>query len=59
MVYQEMHLTSAQGRMENRTDDGYTYVQWSEHQMMTGCMGKLLPELAEGERPEMGRYLWW
>ena len=27
----KLHLTSAQGRMENRTDDGYTYVQWSEH----------------------------
>lgn len=27
----KLHLTSAQGRMENRTDDGYTYIQWSEH----------------------------
>lgn len=27
----KLHLTSAQGRMENRTDDGYTYMQWSEH----------------------------
>lgn len=27
----KLHLTSAQGRMETRTDDGYTYMQWSEH----------------------------
>lgn len=27
----KLHLTSAQGRMEKRTDDGYSYVQWSEH----------------------------
>lgn len=27
----KLHLTSAQGRMENRTDDGYSYIQWSEH----------------------------
>lgn len=27
----KLHLTSAQGRMEKRTDDGYTYMQWSEH----------------------------
>ena len=27
----KLHLTSAQGRMEKRTDDGYSYIQWSEH----------------------------
>lgn len=27
----KLHLTSAQGRMEKRTDDGYTYMQWSQH----------------------------
>ena len=27
----KLHLTSAQGRMEKRTDDGYSYMQWSEH----------------------------
>lgn len=27
----KLHLTSAQGRMENRIDDGYSYMQWSEH----------------------------
>ena len=27
----KLHLTSAQGKMETRTDDGYTYMQWSEH----------------------------
>lgn len=27
----KLHLTSAQGRMENRTDDGYTWMRWSEH----------------------------
>ena len=27
----KLHLTSAQGKRETRTDDGYTYFQWSEH----------------------------
>lgn len=27
----KLHLTSAQGRMERRCDDGYSYMQWSEH----------------------------
>ena len=27
----KLHLTSPQGRMEKRTDDGYTYFQWSHH----------------------------
>ena len=27
--------------------------------VLGNAWGKLLPELAEGERPEMGRYLWW
>lgn len=27
----KLHLTSAQGRMERRTDDGYSYMKWSEH----------------------------
>lgn len=27
----KLHLTSAKGRMENRTDDGYTYMKWSHH----------------------------
>lgn len=27
----KLHLTGAQGRMEYRTDDGYSYMQWSHH----------------------------
>lgn len=27
----KLHLTSPQGRMETRTDDGYDYMQWSHH----------------------------
>ncbi len=27
----KLHLTSAQGRVEERTDDGYTYFQYSHH----------------------------
>ncbi|MDL2229451.1 sulfatase-like hydrolase/transferase [Treponema sp. OttesenSCG-928-L16] len=27
----KLHLTSAQGRMEKRTGDGYSYMKWSHH----------------------------
>ena len=27
----KLHLTSAQGKRETRTEDGYTFFQWSEH----------------------------
>jgi len=27
----KLHLTGAQGRMERRTDDGYTFMKWSHH----------------------------
>lgn len=27
----KLHLTSAQGRMETRIDDGYSYMEWSHH----------------------------
>jgi arylsulfatase A-like enzyme len=27
----KLHLTSAQGRMEERTEDGYSYFKWSHH----------------------------
>jgi len=27
----KLHLTAAQGRMEKRTDDGYSYIKWSHH----------------------------
>lgn len=27
----KLHLTSPQGRMEKRTDDGYTFFKWSHH----------------------------
>ncbi|MGI6777359.1 MAG: sulfatase [Acetivibrionales bacterium] len=27
----KLHLTSAKGRMEKRTDDGYSFIRWSHH----------------------------